>query len=267
MRKHEIRYYTDYTDDFEISANQNYTLPEDYQWVRHDRGSKLLSALIYALAVVFSSIYCKFFLHMRVKGKKNLKGLKGGYYIFGNHTQPVGDVFIPALCVLPKRIYTVVSTANYGIPVIGKILPYLGALPIVDSLQGLRELQKAMEYRLENGHPIVIYPEAHVWEYYTQIRPYPVTSFKFPVKYGKPAFAMTVTYRPSKWFQKPIMDVYLDGPFYGEGNTAKEKAVDLHDKVYEAMQKRSQNSTMQYIEYRKRSADAESVDNTVKAER
>lgn len=251
MKEKKIRYYKSFTDDFAESADQNYVLPEDYQWVRTDFGSKVLSALIYALAVVFSSVYCKFFLHMKVRGRSKLKGIRSGFFIYGNHTQPVGDVFIPALCVLPRRIYTVVSTANYGIPVIGKILPYLGALPIVGSLHGMKELSKAMEYRVNTGHPIVIYPEAHVWEYYTDIRPFPNTSFKYPVKFEKPSFAMTVTYRKSKLFQRPIMEVFLDGPFYGKGTTAKERAENLHNEIYTAMKSRSKRSNTEYIEYKK----------------
>lgn len=248
MRTEEKRYYSDFTDDFEQSANQNFILPEDYKWVRTDIASKILSTVIYILAILFSSIYCKFFLHMTIKGRKNLKGV-GACYIYGNHTQPIGDVFIPALCVLPRRIYTVVSTANYGIPFIGKILPFLGALPIVDSLTGIKELGKAMEYRLSKGNPIVIYPEAHVWEYYTEIRPFPKSSFKFPVKFEKPSFAMTVTYKKSKIFKKPIMEVFIDGPFFGCGNTAKEKAENLHSQIYETMKKRSRNSNYRYIKY------------------
>ena len=250
MKEKEIRYYSSFTDDFEKSVNQNYVLPDNYKWVRKDLCSQMLSAIIYALAIIFSSLYCKFFLHMKINGNKNQKNINGGYFIYGNHTQPVGDVFIPALCVLPKRIYTVVSTANYGIPVIGKILPYLGALPIIDSLRGLKELNKALEYRLEKGHPIVIYPEAHVWEYYTDIRPFPDTSFKFPVKFDKPTFAMTVTYRKARIFKKPIMEIFLDGPFYGHGNSPKEKAANLHNKVYNTMKKRSKNSNFEYIEYK-----------------
>lgn len=265
MKEKKIRYYSSFTDDFEQSADQNYVLPDDYKWMRSDLGSRILSAFIYALAIIFSSVYCKCFLHMKVKGRKNLKGVKGGFFIYGNHTQPVGDVFIPALCVLPRRIYTLVSTANYGIPVIGKFLPYLGALPIVSSLHGMKELNKAMEYRLRGGHPIVIYPEAHVWEYYTDIRPFPDTSFKFPVKFDKPAFAMTVTYRKSKLFKKPIMEVFLDGPFYGKGNTPKERVENLHNKIYTAMNKKAENSNYRYIDYRaedlseKRSEAAERV--------
>ena len=246
----KTRYYASLADDFEQSADQNFKLPENYKWVRTDIVSKFLSGLIYGLAVIFGGAYCRFFLHMKVKGRKNLRGVKGGFFIYGNHTQPIGDVFIPALCVLPKRIYTVVSTANYGIPVIGKLLPYLGALPIVNTLHGVKELNKAMEQRLNKKHPIVIYPEAHVWEYYTGIRPFPDTSFKFPVKFDRPSFAMTVTYRKAKFFKRPLMEVFIDGPFYPQGDTVKEKTVSLHSQIYSVMQKCSENSNENFIIYK-----------------
>ena len=249
MKKEKVRYFKSFTDDFETTANEDFKLREDYKWVRTDFTSKILSGIIYGLAIIFGGIYCYFFLHLRVRGRKNIKKIKGGYFIYANHTQPVGDVFIPALAVLPKRIYTVVSTANYGIPVIGKILPFLGALPITESLHGIKELNKAIDFLIKKGHHIVIYPEAHVWEYYTGIRPFPDSSFKFPVKLEIPTVAMTVTYKKSKIFKKPLMEIFLDGPFYGEGNTAKEKTADLHKKVYETMKNRSQNSNYNYIEY------------------
>ncbi len=247
-----IRYYDSFTDDFEQTANQNFKLADNYKWVRTDILSKALSGIIYGLAVIFGGLYCKCVLHLKVKGREKIKGLKGDFFIYGNHTQPVGDVFIPALCVLPKRIFTVVSTANYGIPFIGKILPFLGALPIVDNFSGIKELNRAIEYRLDKNHPIVIYPEAHVWEYYTDIRPFPDASFKFPVKFDKPSFAMTVTYKKSKLFKRPIMQVFLDGPFYPKGDTQKEKVKFLHDEIYEAMKNRSKNSDTNYIQYIKK---------------
>ena len=249
MRK--TRYYSSFSDDFEKSVNQNFTIPDDYKWIKTSFLSRIISGIIYGTAVVFGGIYCNFFLHMKIKGRKNLKGIKSGFFIYGNHTQHVGDVFIPALCVLPKRIYTVVSPANYGIPIIGKILPYLGALPVIDSLSGIKKLNDAIEKRLEQKHPVVIYPEAHVWEYYTDIRPFPETSFRFPAKFNKPAFAMTVTYRKSKVFKRPVMEVFLDGPFYAEGENIKDKTQNLHSRVLSAMQKRSKNSNYSYITYEK----------------
>lgn len=247
----QIRYYSSFTDDFAHSADQEYRLPPDYRWVRKDIPSMFLSGLIYGLAVIFGGLYCRCFLHVKVKGREKLKAVKGGFFLYGNHTQPVGDVFIPAIAVLPRRIFTVVSPANYGIPVIGKILPYLGALPTEPSVRGMKALTKAMEYRLEKDHPIVIYPEAHVWEYYTDIRPFPDAAFKFPVKYDKPAFAMTVTYQRSRFLKKPRAVVYLDGPFYPEGDTPREKVSHLHDRVYNVMKARSCISNFAYIEYHK----------------
>lgn len=252
MKEKKVRYYTSFQDDFVQSSEQDCVLPSDYQWVRSDLWARFLSGLIYGLAVIFGTLYCRCFLHMRVKGRENIKSINGGFFVFGNHTQPVGDVFIPALCVLPRRIYTVVSTANYGIPVIGKILPYLGALPVINSLHGIKELTKAIEHRINAAHPVVIYPEAHVWEYYTKIRPFPDSTMRYPVRLNKPSFAMTVTYRKSRIFKRPVMEVFLDGPFYGTGETVKEKTENLHAQIYSAMQLRSAHSNAEYIEYQPR---------------
>ena len=78
----ETRYYSSYEDDFEESANQNYALPESYEWVKNDTLSKLLSGLVYGTAVVLGGAYCKWFLHMKVKGRRKLKGLKGDFFIY-----------------------------------------------------------------------------------------------------------------------------------------------------------------------------------------
>lgn len=247
----KTRYYHSITDDFVESKDQDYRLPEDYKWVRRDIWSRFLSAVIYAAAMFLSSIYCRFFLHVRFKNKQVLRKTRdSGAFIFGNHTQPIGDVFNPALCSLPKRIYALASPANYGIPVIGKILPYLGALPISDTLHGMKELTAAMEYRLQQNKNIVIYPEAHVWEYYTDIRPFPATSFKFPVRYDKPVYTMTTTYQKRKFGRKPAITIYVDGPFYRDPMLpAKEQAARLRDEVYECMKNRSKNSNYKYICY------------------
>lgn len=246
-----VRYYKDFTDDFAVSKNQSFTLDETYQHIKTDFLSKLASLVVYSLALIFSSIYLKFFLRVRFSGKKKFKSVKGGFFIYGNHTQSVGDVFIPALAAFPRRIYTVVSTANYGIPVIGKILRPLGALPIIPTLKGMKNLEVAIKTRAETNHPIVIYPEAHVWDYYTGVRPFPDTSFKFPVRLNMPAFSMTATYKKSKLFKRPSINVIIDGPFYPEGETAKIKARDLHDKVYCSMLNSAKKSNCNYVEYKK----------------
>lgn len=245
----KVRYFHSFDMDFVETPNQEFSLPEDYQWISQGRGHRFLSGLVYGCALVFGTVYCRLFLHMRVTGREKLKKVRGGFFLYGNHTQPLGDVFTPALCLFPRRIYTVVSTANYALPVIGKLLPYLGALPIEKSLHGIRSLNVAISERIQQGHPVVIYPEAHVWEYYTEIRPFRDTAMKYPVRNQVPAFSMTVTYQKRKFFRKPAMRVYLDGPFYPEGDSIAEKTCDLYEKVRDAMLLRSKSSNCSYIEY------------------
>lgn len=249
----KIRYYKSFTDDFYEDNNKTHTLPENYEWIQKGVFKRILSGVIYGLVLLFSLIYCRLFLHVKIKGKEKLKKAeKSGIFLYGNHTQPVGDVFNPALVCFPKRIYTIADAANMSLPVIGKILPYLGALPIPKSLRKMREFTDAIETRLSSGCAIVIYPEAHVWDYCSFIRPFPNTSFKYPVNYGKPVYCITTTYKKRRFFKKPAATIYIDGPFdVPQEGTAREKASVLRDKVYDCMVRRSKSSNIEYIVYKK----------------
>lgn len=249
MSKERIRYYKDFSDDF-FQVGEEHRLPDGYRWIRTDGKYRFLSGLLYGAALVFSNLYCRLFLHVRIRGAEKLRKQKGGFFLYGNHTQPVGDVFHPALACFPKRIYTVVSPANLYLPAIGRLLPYLGALPIPDTLHSMKEFSSAVEQRIRTGHPIVIYPEAHLWEYYTGIRPFPDTSFQYPIKLGVPVYCMTTTYQERRLGKKPRITLYLDGPFTADSPSKKAAAHALRDAVYGCMQERAKLSTCEYIRYR-----------------
>lgn len=247
--KEKTRYFSSYTDDFVTSKNQGFTLPNDYKWIRRGAAARIFSALVYAAAVAVGSVYLLLVLHVRYKGRKRMRGA----LVFGNHTQPVGDIFIPALASLPTRIYVVASPANYGIPVVGKALPYLGALPTASTLPQLRRLTEAIGEHLKSGKNVVIYPEAHVWEYYTGIRPYPESAFKFAVKFNAPVYCTTATYQKRRFSKRPKTTVYIDGPFYPDASLREaERARKLRGEVYSCMLGRSKSSTYEYIKYKKR---------------
>lgn len=252
----QTRYYNAFTDDFVQSKNQDYKLPENYEWLQTKFISRLFSNLIYAMALLISNVYCRLFLHIKIKNKHKFKQVgKSGAFVYGNHTQPIGDVFDPAIISFPKRIHTIASPANLGIPFLGKILPYLGALPLADNLGGMKKLNHAIQYRIAQGRFIVIYPEAHVWDYCTFIRPFSDSSFKYPVKSDKPVFCMTTTYQKRKFGKKPTATIYIDGPYYRDSSLSQhEQATKLHDIVYAKMQERSKLSNYSYIVYEKSKA-------------
>ena len=120
MSKERVRYFDSFDKDF-FQGGEEHKLDPNYKWIRKDLKSRFLSAFIYANAVIFANIYCRFFLHVKIKGAKKIKNMKStGLFLYGNHTQPIGDVFNPALACFPKRIYTLVSPANLALPIIGK---------------------------------------------------------------------------------------------------------------------------------------------------
>jgi len=248
-------YYTSYKDDIVESSNQQYKLKKDYKWVHNNPFYVFFAWLLYIFLVYpVGIIYCKLILRVSFKNRGVLKLKdKKGYFLYSNHTQTLGDVLMPALGARPKRIYTVVSPANFAIPVIGKILTMIGALPTPDSIKGFREFRDAYTKRINDGHPVTIYPEAHLWPYYNKIRPFNSTSFKFPVELGVAAFCQTVTYQKRKHSKKAKITIYYDGPFYPDKSlTKKEAQAKLHDEIYAKMCERAKKSNYEYYEYIKR---------------
>ncbi len=250
----KINYYESFEDDFVQSEDQNYKLPDDYRWIHSNIFYKICSRLIYEVAYFISLIYCRFFLHIRIKNRKILKKYKNqGYFIYGNHTQPIGDVFTPAHCCKEKRTYVIASSSNLKVKVIGGILPILGILPIPDSANKMKDFIKAVKKRVDEKKAVVIYPEAHVWPYYTKIRPFPIISFKFPVENNAVSFSITTTYQKRKFGKRPRITVYVDGPFKLDENlNKKENQKKLAEEIFKCMENRSKESTYDYIEYRRK---------------
>ncbi|MCD7834388.1 MAG: hypothetical protein LUH00_10450 [Lachnospiraceae bacterium] len=248
-----IYYYQDYTDDFVESVRQDEALPEDYQWIHKNLFYGLISAVLYGVVLAVALIYDRFVMHIRVENRKALKcARKTGCFLYGNHTQPIGDVFGPVTYCFPMRMSAIASPSNLGIPVIGKLLPMLGGLFIPGSMGQMKKFMEAVRYHVSKKRCIVIYPEAHVWPWCTFIRPFEATSFRFPVLYNVPAFCMTTTYQLRKHGKKPKMIVYIDGPFFADSEKKKrEQQMELHDKIYACMESRSRCSTCEYIRYQK----------------
>ncbi|MCD8103654.1 MAG: hypothetical protein LUF35_01310 [Lachnospiraceae bacterium] len=275
-----IRFYRTFTEDFVESRDQDCQVPPDYVWVRKDLAGRILARLIYAAAWIFSLFYCRLWLKVRIRNRSVLKQCRdSGYFLYGNHTQPIGDAFIPAQVCADRHIYTVAGSANLGIPVLGKLLPLMGILPIPDNLSQMKEFWKAIETRIGEKKCVIVYPEAHVWPWYTGIRPFPETSFRFPVDLKAPSFCMTVTYQSpghgaagildfprktragdggkgacaphaGKGKRKPRITVYIDGPFYPDAALSrKEQQKKLCREMHECMTERSKNSTYEYIRY------------------
>ena len=116
----------------------------------------------------------------------------------------------------------------------------------------MKNFINAIETHIDKCHPITIYPEAHIWPYYTKIRPFKAVSFKYPIQYNKPTFCMTNTYQSyGKNKNKVKMVTYIDGPFFPNTSLSlQEQKMDLRNQVYNCMTNRSKNSNIEVIKYK-----------------
>lgn len=246
----KIFYYEDITDDFMETKKQNYILPDDYEYLPKGIWFKIKASICYFLARIFANIYCRLGLHVSIKNRKVLKKLKGtGYFIYGNHSNPLSDVFTPGL-VADRRIYTICSPANFGIPIIGRFLPELGGIPLGKNLEQKKKFRECIDIRIEEGKCVVIYPEAHLWPYYTDIREFSNKSFKYPAELNKPIICMTTTYQKRKKGKKPKITVYVDGPFYPDKKLSiEENKEKLRNDAYKVMKERVKNTTYEGYKY------------------
>lgn len=246
----KVNYYKSYDEDFVKSANQNYALNSNFKWYHKNPFYHFGSFLCHIIFIIIANIYSRLFLHVHIHNRELLKKEKG-YFLFANHTQMIGDILNPVLMTVPVHPYFVCSPANLGIPVLGKILPLAGALPIPDSLSKLKELKNAINLYINKGKCIVIYPEAHLWPYCTFIRPHSKSAFHFPYENHAKSFVATTTYRKGI-FEKPIIDIYIDGPYMADYTLDKKEAINkLHNEIYNIMSERSKLNTYEFITYKK----------------
>lgn len=256
MDKRKIIYYEDeLNDEFSLAQITPKKIDENYVYYHSSIFKRLTHFFWYRM--VFTPIaffYVKLKFRHRIVGKRLLKEYKkSGYFLYGNHTQDIGDAFIPNMLNVPKDNYIIVHANNVSMPFLGRITPSLGALPLPEGMAAYKNFMSAIEKRIKEKCAVVIYPEAHIWPFYTGIRPFGDVSFTYPIKLDTPTFCFTNTYQKRSFSKKPKIVTYIDGPFFPNKElSSREQRIDLRNQVYERMCERSKLSTVTWIQYIKK---------------
>lgn len=256
MDKRKVIYYEDeLNDEFSVAQITPRTIDGSYVYCYDSAWKKFTRFFWYRIvATPIAYIYTKVVFHHKIVGKKLLRECDGtGYFIYGNHTQDIADAFIPNLLRVRKGSYVVVHPNNVSMPILGRITPSLGAIPLPDDMEAYKNFIAAIERRISEKNKVVIYPEAHIWPFYTGIRNFTDISFSYPVKLSVPVFCFTNTYQKRRFSKKPRIVTYIDGPFYPDGTSSPRKQRrELRDTVYNCMCERAKNSTVEWIKYIKK---------------
>ena len=256
--KNKTIYYSDeLNDDFASLGIKKKPLGDDFEYIHKNILWNTCSFVIYrmiAQPLVF--VFVKVAHRQRFKNRKVLKtARKTGAFIYANHTNMLLDAFVPNIVKLRKRGYILVGPDTTSIPGLKNIVEMVGAIPLGQTLSENKEMLECINHRIaKNKGFITIYPEAHIWTYYTGIRDFKAGSFSYPCYTDTPVFAMTNCYQKKLIGKHPKVVTFVDGPFYPDKNLPmKERKEKLRKQCYDTMVKRAkENSTYSYIVYEKK---------------
>ena len=251
--KDKVIYYEDeLNDEFSGVHRKAFVVDKTYKYHRGYLWQGCSWVLYNIIMKPIAFFYMKLRFNFKIVNRKKLKEMKkSGYFLYANHTNIPADGFMPSLICFPRRVYVLVNSFNLSLWGTRNFMAMIGAIPIPTAMSGMKHFKQKVSDVILRKEVIMIYPEAHVWPYYTKIRPFSAVSFTYPVALKKPIYTFTVTYHKGK--HRTHMKAFVDGPFYPDDTlSTKDATIHLRNEAYQAMKKRSSNSTYEKIIYKKK---------------
>ncbi len=251
----KVVYYDDAeNDDFAGTKITRVKVDANFNYIRKNIIWRLISfVLYYVIAFPLVWFFERVILRVKFVNKSALKPYRNKCsFFYGNHTGYI-DAYTPNLLSSPRRNSIIVSPDAVSIKFLRNIVQMLGAIPLPTDISGMRKFSEAVEYYHKTNN-ITVYPEAHIWPYYTGVRHFSDASFAYPIKDGSPVFAFFTAYTRPKGFlsfcRKANVTVYIsDAIFPDEGLSGRDARRNLRDKVYNFMLDKSKHSDYEVVKY------------------
>ncbi len=226
IKEKKKKYYISETDDFIIiNSKLNINIDENYKYLPKNWFVKSLYWIMYyCFAYPVLIIYTHLFAGTKTKGKKNLKQLKKqGYMIFSNHTHYSDAFNISVQSTFPKRTYIITNKDSISKRFIRFFTKAFGAIPVAETPTALKNMNIAIKKLLDKKRVIIVYPEAHIWPYYTGVRTFPITSFKIAAANKVPVVPFATTFKKCWWKKRPRIIINVGEPIYYDESLSKQE--------------------------------------------
>lgn len=219
-----------------------YRVDERYRFVNRNIFFRLGSALLfYVIAVPLLDIVSRLFFGLKITGKKNMRYLKGGAVTVTNHVHMLDSPMV-ACTLFPRKPFFATLKSNFEIPVVRRLVRLLGGVPIPESPKALHAFMESMRVQLEKGRIVHFYPEASLWPWHDELRPFRNGAFHLAVKSGVPVLPMVFTFRQpgklmSRLRKKPLITLRIGAPEYPvQAGTERSRVLQIRSAVQEAME-------------------------------
>ena len=219
-----------------------YRVDERYRFVNRNIFFRLGSALLfYVIAVPLLDIVARLFFGLKITGKKNMRYLKGGAVTVTNHVHILDSPMV-ACTLFPRKPFFATLKANFEIPVVRRLVRLLGGVPIPESPKALHAFMESMRVQLEKGRIVHFYPEASLWPWHDELRPFRNGAFHLAVRSDVPVLPMVFTFRePGKLMgklrKKPLVTLRIGAPEYPvKTGSERSRVLQMRSAVQEAME-------------------------------
>ena len=253
--KERVRYYNDVKNDDFFSFGKRHNkikFDQNYDFIPKSKPAKFVSfCLYYMFAMPVLSFYMFAIQNVTIKGKENIKNLKNcGYMVVGNHTH-YADAYLTQIGIArPKRTYIIADNNVVQLKFIGGIIKSLGAIPVPTTVSGIKKFHKTTSEILQNKQVITVFPEAHIWPYYTGLRPFPVSSFMIASKNKVPVVPVATTYKKRMFFKRPKAVIFVGKPIFFDNNlTDRQNAEYYRNMTFNFIKDKVSNNNYTYIKY------------------
>ena len=252
--KKTVYYSDEHGDDFAKFDIEAKKIEKDFKYEHKNPIWNFFAFIAYYL-IAFPLVWFfeRVLLRIRFVNKKSSRKV-GHCFFYGNHIGFI-DAFTPNLISFPRRNMIVVGPETVSIKGLKTVVQWLGALPVPSDISTLIRFKHALLKNEEKKHNITIYPEAHIWPYFTGVRDFPDTSFAYPVETNTPVIAFFTAFSEPRGFlscfRKANITVFVSDPIYPDASLSKRDARrDLRDRVYAFMKVHSEKySTYAAVEY------------------
>ena len=241
-------------DDFDEVGLTRPPVPKNYKYIRKNPINNFFSGILYhGIAIPVLGIYC--LCHgIRVENKSHYRKIKkSGGFIYANHVA-ISDVFkYQALLSFGKRINIIGYSDTLSLPIVRNITRALGylPLPLKDDKDNFERMIESIKYYVNKKHQaILIYPEAHIWPYYTKIRNFTSGSFIYPSITNAPIIPCVTVWKKRKFRKTPRQVLRVGKVIYPLPNESIQVNREyLHEQCLSQMKKLSEIDQQEYIKY------------------
>ena len=189
---------------------------------------------------IFGPVITWFSLGARVKGRKNLRALKGkGAISVCNHVHTLDTLLIKNAL----GSFRVFNTGSYYLIKrgwAGRIFKSGGFLPVGTTYADMKKLQDAIGVLTARGKIVNFYPEHALWPRYEKLRPFKQGALHYAVKFDVPVLPLFIEFRETKLrklfhMQKKLILHILPAVYAEKEGTPREQTRKLSEEVFTAM--------------------------------